>query len=102
MAHSRSFGKRFGISAHDLDKVMTWLESHGMEVEEVPASRRAIVFSATAAQVESTLRSGIRNYSIKGAVHYANAKDPEAPSALAQVGSGVVSMHDFFAAPPCT
>src|SRR5205807_3989052 len=80
-----AYGKRFGISAHDLDQVLLWLQSHGMQVEDVPASRRAIVFSATAAQVESALHTSIRRYSVNGATHYANANDPEIPQALAPV-----------------
>ena len=94
-----AFGKRFGVSAHDLDQVSLWLQSHGMDVEDVPASRRAIVFSATAGQIESALHTSIRKYSVRGAMHYANANDPEIPQALAQVVRGVVSMHDFRSAP---
>ncbi len=94
-----AYGKHFGISAHDLDQVLLWLQSHGMQVEDVPASRRAIVFSATAGQVESTLHTSIRKYSVSGAIHYANANDPEIPLALTPVVRGVVSMHDFRSAP---
>lgn len=94
-----AFGKRFGSSAHDLDQITNWLQSHGMDVEEVPASRRAILFSATVAQVESAFHTTIRKYSVNGATHYANAKDPEIPLALAQVIRGIVSMHDFRSAP---
>jgi len=39
------FGKRFGISQHDLQQVTAWLKSFGMDVEEVPASRRTVVFN---------------------------------------------------------
>jgi pseudomonalisin len=93
------FGKRFGISAHDLDQITKWLLNHGMAVEETPASHRAIIFSANVAQVESAFHTTIRKYSVNGSTHYANANDPEIPAALAPVIHGVVSMHDFRSAP---
>ena len=47
----QTFGERFGVSPNDLARVTHWLETHGMRVNEIPASRRAIVFSGTAGQV---------------------------------------------------
>ncbi len=93
------FGMRFGISQNDLSQVTKWLQTNGMEIEEVPASHRTIVFSGTAAQVESAFHTSIQNYLVKGTLHYANANDPEIPRALAAVVRGVVSLHDFRSAP---
>ena len=93
------FGKRFGVSQHDLDRVVQWLQGYGFEVEEVPASHRALVFSGTAAQVKSAFHTSIRRYSVKGAVHYANASDPAVPQALAPVVRGIVALHDFRSVP---
>jgi len=93
------FGQRFGISLNDLNQVKVWLENHGMQVEEIPASRRAIIFSGSSAQVESTFHTRMQHYLVEGAMHYANASDPEIPQALAGVISGVVSLHDFRSAP---
>ncbi len=89
------FGARFGVSQHDLDQVMNWLQAAGMEMEEIPSSHRMLVFSGTASQVESAFHTTIQKYLVKGMLHYANAEDPEIPQALAQVVSGVVSLHDF-------
>jgi pseudomonalisin len=93
------FGMRFGISQNDLSQVTKWLQTNGMEIEEVPVSHRMIVFSGTAAQVESAFHTSIQKYLVKGALHYANANDPEIPRALAAVVRGVVSLHDFRSAP---
>jgi len=93
------FGRRFGVSQNDLTQVTRWLQSFGMEVEEIPVSRRTIVFSGTAAQVESALHTKIQRYLIRGERHYANANDPEIPQALAAVVRGVVSLHDFRSVP---
>jgi pseudomonalisin len=95
----QSFGKRFGISRNDLAQVVKWLQGHGMEVDEIPASRRSVVFSGSVAQVQSAFHTSIRKYFVRGESHYANATDPEIPQALAEVIHGVVSLHDFRSAP---
>jgi pseudomonalisin len=93
------YGERFGVSETDAAQVVGWLQSHGMEVEEVTAGRRSIVFSGTAAQVESAFHTQIHSYKIGDEVHRANASDPEIPAAFAGVVGGVVSLHDFRSAP---
>ena len=93
------FGTRFGISQNDLRQVTAWLQSRGMRIEEVPASRRTVVFSGAARQVESAFQTRIHRYLVNGEMHYANATDPEIPRALAAVVGGVVSLHDFRSAP---
>ncbi len=93
------FGKRFGISQHDLQQVAAWLKSFGMDVEEVPASRRTVVFSGTSSQVQSAFHVAMSRYRIDGETHYANATDPEIPQALASVVRGVASLHDFRSKP---
>jgi pseudomonalisin len=93
------YGERFGISDADTAQLVGWLQGHGMEVEEVTAGRRSIVFSGTAAQVQSAFHTQIHTYKIGDEVHHANAKDPEIPAALAQVVGGVVSLHDFRSEP---
>src|SRR5580692_4200457 len=93
------FAERFGVSESDTAQVVGWLQGHGMEVEEVAAGRRSIVFSGTAAQVEASFHTQIHNYDVGEEVHHANTKDPEIPAALVQVVGGVVSLHDFHSAP---
>jgi len=70
-----------------------------MKVGEIPSSRRSIVFSGTAGQVESTFHTQMRKYFVKGQIHFANATNPEIPQALAAVVKGVVSLHNFHSAP---
>jgi pseudomonalisin len=70
-----------------------------MEVEEIPASHRAVIFSGTAAQVESAFRTSLQRYRVRGQEHLANASDPSIPRSLAAVVSGVVSLHDFRSTP---
>jgi pseudomonalisin len=93
------YAERFGISESDAAQVTAWLQAHGMEVEEVAAGRRSIVFSGTAAQVEAAFHTQIHSYKTGGEVHHANASDPEIPAAFAGVVGGVVSLHDFRSEP---
>jgi len=94
-----SFGQRFGVSESDLAQIVNWLQWHGMSVEEVAAGGHSVIFSGTAAQVEATFHTPIHTYQVAGEVHHANAQDPEIPEALAQVVTGVVSLHDFRSQP---
>ncbi len=93
------FGERFGVSEADAAQVSRWLQAHGMEVEEVTAGRRAIVFSGAAAQVEEAFHTQIHIYKIGNEVHHANASDPEIPAAFSGVVGGVLSLHDFRSEP---
>ena len=91
----QQFGSNFGVAKADLVKVTAWLQSHGLTVEETTAGNRAIVFSGMAAQVSEAFNTEIRQYTVGGANHYANASDPQIPSALAGTVGGVVKLHDF-------
>lgn len=91
----QQFGERFGASANDVAQVMKWLGSNGFQIDETPSSRRAVVFSGTAGQVESAFHTSIQNYLVDGERHYANATNVSIPRALAGVVSGVVALHDF-------
>jgi len=93
------FGTRFGVSQRDLEQVTMWLRKHGLEIDEIPAGRRAIVFTGTVAQVEEAFHTSIQKYSVRGESHYANATNAEIPMALADVVRGVVALHDFRSAP---
>ncbi len=94
------YGSRFGISSHDLDQIQSWLIGEGLQVEEIPAGLRSIVFSGTAGQVSvAAFHTEIHAYSVNGEAHFANASDPEIPAALAGVVGGVASLHDFYSRP---
>lgn len=91
----KQFQSRFGIAAADLAAVRSWLESNGLTVDDVPAGGRSIVFSGTAAQVDNAFHTEMRQYTIDGEEHVANASDPLIPRALAGVVNGVLRLHDF-------
>ena len=93
------FGQHFGVSENDLNQVVKWLERFDFEIEKIPASRRAVIFSGTAEQVDSAFHTSMRTYLVKGQTHYANATDPQIPQALAPVVRGVLALHDFRSTP---
>jgi len=93
-------GERFGATKVDLEKLATWLESHGFVVNRVAQSGLSIEFSGTAGQVKEAFRAPIHSYLIRGKTHFANATDPEIPAGLAPVVEGVSTLHSFEKNPP--
>ena len=89
------FGQQFGPADADIQAVTSWLASFGFQSINVSRGRTVIEFSGTAAQVETALHTSIHQYVVNGESHWANAGDPQIPSALAPVISGIVSLHDF-------
>lgn len=89
------FGERFGVSKLDLQKLTSWLESHGFRVNRVAAGGTAIEFSGSAGQVKEAFHMAIHTYIVDGVRHYANGSDPQIPAALASVVAGIATLHDF-------
>ncbi len=94
-----SYAEHFGISESDLAQIVSWLQMHGMSVDEVTPGRRRIIFSGTVGQVESAFHTQIHTYKVGGELHHANAREPEIPLALIGVVGGLVSLHDFRSQP---
>jgi len=88
-------GKKFGPARADIEAVVTWLRSHGLEVNLVHQSGMTIDVSGTAGQVSDAFHTEIHHYNVNGERHIANASDPRIPAALASVVVGVSSLHDF-------
>ncbi len=93
------FGTAFGVSQLDLLQVQSWLQSHGFEIEKIPAARNVIEFSGTFDQVQSAFHTSIHTFIVNGETHLANLNDPQIPAALAPVIAGVGPLNDFHAKP---
>ncbi|MGA8154518.1 MAG: S53 family peptidase [Terriglobales bacterium] len=93
------YGQRFGVSESDLQQIVNWLRTHGLDSVEIAPSRSAIVFGGAAAQVETAFHTQIRTFRVADTLHHANSSDPEIPGALSAVVAGVVSLHDFRSQP---
>jgi hypothetical protein len=89
------FGRQFGPSDQDMQAVTSWLEARGFQVTNVSKGRTVIEFSGTVSQVSAAFHTQMHKYSVQGEEHWANASDPEIPSALAPVVAGVATLHNF-------
>jgi hypothetical protein len=93
------FGKQFGPADQDMQVVTSWLQSHGFRIGQVAKGRNMIEFSGTAAQVQEALHTSIHKYVVNGKEHWANASDPQIPTALTPVVAGVHTLHNFLKQP---
>jgi subtilase family serine protease len=59
------FGKEFGPSDDDMQKITAWLQSHGFQVGTTKG-RTVLEFSGTAAQVKETFHTSIHKYVVNG------------------------------------
>jgi subtilase family serine protease len=89
------YAAQFGLTASDLAQVQGWLERQGFTVGRISASRNAISFSGSAAQIGSAFQTTIHHYNLQGAMHMANATALSVPSALAGVVAAVRNISDF-------
>ncbi len=89
------FGAQFGPADQDVQVVVSWLQSHGFQMNQVAKGKTVIEFSGTAGQVRDAFHTEIHKFAVNGREHWANASDPRIPSALAPVVAGVATLHNF-------
>jgi len=89
------FGDRFGLSTDDVAKLISWLKSEGMQVNDVARGRTWISFSGTVEQVDRAFHTAIHRYEVNGQSHFANATGLSIPAAFEDVVSGVEGLDDF-------
>jgi len=96
---AEELGKKFGPAQEDIEAVVSWLSSHGLQVNLVHKSGMTIDVSGTAGQVGEAFHTEIHRYNVNGEQHIANATDAKIPAALASVVAGVSSLNDFLPKP---
>ena len=89
------FGQQFGASDADIQQITSWLQAQGFTIDHVANSKSFIQFSGTAGQVEQAFHTRIHKYVVNGAAHWANATEPQLPSALTSVVAGVATLYNF-------
>jgi subtilase family serine protease len=89
------YASRFGMNQSDLSKVTAWLRSQGLTVEAISRNRNEISFNGTVGQIEYAFKTELRNYSINGEQHFANATDISLPAAFSNEVLGVRHLNDF-------
>lgn len=89
-----AFGKQFGPTDADLQTIAQWLQSHGFQVGSTKG-RTVLEFSGSASQVQEAFHTTIHKYVVNGGQYWANATDPQIPTALAPAIAGVASLNNF-------
>jgi subtilase family serine protease len=89
------YAEHFGGGQQDLDKLTNWLQSAGFSIKQVSRGHDFIVFSGTAAQVESAFRSPIHSFAIDGETHFANAAEPSVPQEFSHLVANFQGLDDF-------
>lgn len=88
------FGKQFGPTHTDIQTITTWLQSHGFQVSS-SKGRTVLEFSGSASQVQEAFHTTIHKYLVNGEQHWANASDPQIPTALTPAIAGIASLNNF-------
>jgi subtilase family serine protease len=88
------FGQQFGPTDGDMQTITSWLQSHGFQVGST-TGRTVLEFSGTADQVQEAFHTTIHKYLVNGEQHWANANDPQIPTALTTAVAGVASLNNF-------
>jgi Pro-kumamolisin, activation domain/Bacterial Ig-like domain (group 3) len=92
------FGKQFGPSDSDMQTISGWLQSHGFQVGSTKG-RTVLEFSGSASQVQEAFHTPIHRYAARDELHWANASDPQIPTALTPAVAGVLTLHNFIKKP---
>src|ERR1700693_2976794 len=93
------FGQRFGPSDADIQAATDWLASQGVRGNKVAKGRTVIEFSGDAGLVLNAFHTEIHRFLVNGEEHWANATDPQIPTALASVVAGVATLDTFYKSP---
>jgi subtilase family serine protease len=92
-------GQRFGVSAHDIAAVKSWLESQSLTVDSVSNSRVRITFSGTAASVGNAFGREMHYFQVGAEKRISIAGDPQIPAALSGVIKSVAGLYTVKAYP---
>ncbi len=89
------YAEQFGLNEKDIQKVTLWLELNGFSNIQPSPSRNSLMFSGTAAQIQSAFQASIHQYSVNGVAHFANANAPEIPKALQGIVQSIRGLDNF-------
>ena len=98
--NATEFGLRFGPTDANVQSALAWLQAAGFTVEHIAASKRWVVFSGTASQVENTFHTEMHYYRVNGKTFIANSTDLAVPAELTGITRGIVSLNSFGRRPP--
>jgi hypothetical protein len=97
-----AFADAYGNSASDVAAVSAWLQSQGLQVAPLPASRGWIEFSGTVAQVEQAFQTRIDSVVTPAGTRAVLVADISVPAALRPLVNGLVSLDGAVSTPALT
>jgi subtilase family serine protease len=90
--------RSYGPDQADINKVVAWLQSHGLTVNHVSPSGMSIDFAGPATVVGAAFHTSLHSVSLNGETHIANTTDLAIPAALSAVVRGA-TLSNFFPKP---
>lgn len=91
----QEFGARFGYSDDDLERLVSWFTAQGLTLRNIAASRNAVTFSGTAAQMEAAFHTELHQVQIDGTAQIANTTAIALPQELAAAVTSVRGLSGF-------
>ena len=88
------YGAQFGPTDSDMATIKTWLQSHGFQVESTKG-RTVWEFLRIGQPGQEAFHTTIHKYVVNGEQHWANASDPQIPTALTAAVAGIASLNNF-------
>lgn len=90
-----AFAQKFGPAQSTVDEVTSFLKSVGLHVVSVSPERTLIQVSGSVGQIEKAFHVTINNYrDTKGQVYFANANQPQLPTNLVGVITGISGLNN--------
>lgn len=90
-----TFKERYAPTQSDVDKVVSYLQSHGITVDEVADNRVLISVRGTVKQFEAAFDVSINEYELDGKHYISNDRDPSVPANLRGIIRSVVGLSTF-------
>jgi hypothetical protein len=91
----QQFANQFGSADADIRAMIGWLQSHGFQNVKAGAGGTTIEFSGNVGQLRSAFHTDFHQFLVHSERHFANVSDPQIPTALAPVITGVMGLHNF-------
>ena len=88
-------GETYGASQHDIDAVVSWLQSQALQVDAVANSRTRIEFSGLAVNLGAAFGSPLHTFLVAGEQRIAPAGVPQVPAALSSIVQAVRGLTTF-------
>jgi len=93
------FGRQFGPSDSEIQRVVDWLAARGFRIDQVARGRGWLNFTGTVRQAEEAFATSIRKFEFRGRLHQSNATEIAVPASIARLMAGPVHLDNFHSRP---